>query len=83
MVDTGLAGLLSGCRSRAGFVIPLLGQGWVHCPVAVGLALIAIVWWRQGWVCYPAVRAGLGLLSRFRSKAGCVTPLLEVRFARE
>ena len=110
MVETGL-GLLSRCRSRAGFVIPLLEQGWVCYPAAVGLALIelvwwrpswvcypaagaggvcypaavglaliAIVWWRQGWVCYPAVRPGLGLLSRCRSKAGCVTLLLEVRF---
>ena len=42
MVETGL-GLLSRCRSRAGFLIPLL---------------------EQGWVCYPAAGAGLGLLSR-------------------
>ena len=58
-------GLLSRCRSRAGFVIPLLEQGWVCDPAAVGLALIAIVWLIQGWLgCYPAVGAGLGLLSR-------------------
>ena len=101
-------GLLSRCRSRAGFVIPLLEQGWVCFPAAVGLALIAIVWLIQGWVCYPAVGAGLGcycavgaglgllsrccrfgfdrdcvvdtglagLLSRCRSRAGFVIPLL-------
>ena len=75
MVETRL-GLLSRCRSRAGFVIPLLEQGWVCYPAAVGLALIAIVWLRQGWVCYPAVGAGLGLLSRCWSRAGFVIPLL-------
>ena len=75
VVETGL-GLLSRCRSRAGFVIPLLEQGWVCYPAAVGLALIAIVWLRQGWVCYPAVGAGLGLLSRSWSRAGFVIPLL-------
>ena len=52
---------------RAGFVIPLSEQGWVCYPAAVRLALIAIVWWRQGW----------GLLSRCRSRAGFVIPLLE------
>ena len=77
VVETGL-GLLSRCRSRAGFVIPLLEQGWVCYPAAVGLALIAIVWLRQGWVCYPAVGAGLGLLSRCWSRAGFVIPLLLV-----
>ena len=65
VVETGL-GLLSRCRSRAGFVIPLLEQGWVCYPAAVGLALIAIVWLRQGWVCYPAVGAGLLRYINFR-----------------
>ena len=65
VVETRL-GLLSRCRTRAWFVIPLLEQGWDCYPAAVGLALIAIVWLRQGW----------GLLSRCRSKAGFVIPLL-------
>ena len=66
VVETGL-GLLSRCRSRAGFVIPLLEQSWVCYPAAVDLALIAIVWLRQGW----------GLLSHCRSRTGFVIPLLE------
>ena len=67
-------------RPGAGFFIPPgVAQGWVCSPAVcvAGLGLLSHCP-GLGWVCYPAVGAGLGLLFRCRSRAGFVIPLLVV-----